>query len=336
MSLFWTLALSTACAFAAVDITTQWEQRLTKNPQNLLLRERLGEAYFVKKKYKESIKTLAPYSNEVSSESLRILAESYDQTSDRLNEIRTLEMYKEKEPDLFRPHYLLGVAYKKNEQYNDAVANLRRAIQLAPKHRPSFDALLDTFQINKQNYESRMLVNDMIVIFGKKKEFMTLQCDLYLQDGFLAEAHKICKEAVKLDPREPANHIHYAQSFIYLNNKKAAEKVFITASRQFPKDEYVQWSTGEYYYQEKNFPIAIRYLKQAVRSDKKSARARLALALSLFETKKYDEALPHYIEACKEDKSNIAQDALRTAAAKLRQIRNEKSRDYDKGLVRCL
>lgn len=335
MSLFWTLVFSTVCVFA--DVSTQWESRLEKTPSNLLLRERLGEVYFAKKKYKEVIKTLAPYSNEVSSNALRILAESYGKENDTLNEIRSLEMYKNKEPNLFRPHYLLGIAYKKSKKYDDAVINLRKSIQFAPKHRPSYDELLEVFRETKLDYESRILVNDMINTFGKKKEFFTILCELQLQGGFLADAHKICKEAVRLDPRQPANHIHYAQSFVYLDNKQGAEKVFITAARQFPKDEYVQWATGEYYYQEKNYPIAIRYLKQAVAADKKSARSQLALALSLFETKAYEDALPHYIAACEnEDKTKFAQEALRTAASKLRQDGNDKSKDYDKGLVKCL
>lgn len=322
LSLGLCLPLSYGTVAAAAGSPEAAEAELKKNPRNLPLRQKLGEYYFDKKDFKKAIDILAPYSNEISAESLRILAEAYEQQSDRLNQIRTLEMYKGKQPEMFRPHYLLGVAYFKNKQLDESVANLRQAIRYAPKHRPSYEALLAVFEETKQSYESRVLVADMIRVFGKRKEFLTLQCKLHMEDGFLAEAHKLCKEAVASDPREPDNHVHLAQTFVYLNNKKGAEKVFITASRQFPDSEYVQWATGEYYYQEKNFPIATRYLKAAVKADPKKARSQLALALALFEGKDYEEALPHYTAACELDDKKIAEDALRTAAAKLRQVRN--------------
>lgn len=329
------LAIHATSSVAFADIEAA-EAELKKKPRNLALRQKLGNYYFEKKDYKKAIDTLAPYSNEVAADSLRVLAESYSALDDRLNEIRALEMYKSKQPDMFRPHYLLGVAYYKNKQLDEAVQNLRQAIRFAPKHRPSYDALLQAFEAGEQKYESRVLVADMLRVFGRRKELLTMQCKLHMEDGFLAEAHKLCKEAVAADPREPDNHVHLAQTFVYLNNKKGAEKVFITAARQFPSSEYVQWSTGEYYYQEKNFPIAIRYLKAAVKADPKKARSQLALGLALFEAKDYKKALPHYTAACELDDKKIADDALRTAAAKLRQLRDDLSKEYDKGLVKCL
>ncbi len=314
----------------------QLEALLKKSPANTKARQALARLYADEKNYDKIIKVLAAYSNEVSTDSLRLLAEAYEAKKDHLNQIRTLELYEQREPNMFRPHYLLGRAFRQNEQIDKAIENLRLAIQYAPRHRPSYDELLEIFREQKQNYESRILLNDMVREFGQKKEFLNMQCELYLKDGFLAEAQKYCKLAIKTNPRYPDNHAYLAKAYEYQQKPKAAEKVLITAARQFPDSEFVQWSIGEHYYLEKNFPIAIRYLKQAVKADPKEARSQLALALSLFENGDYKEAVDHYVTACKQDKSNVARETFRTAASKLRQKGNALAETYDKAMVKCL
>ena len=327
------LALSPLIAFGVT--LSQLETDLKKQPSNLRLRQKIAAQYEKKKRDDKVIELLAPFSNEIDSASLRRLAQSYRNKEDYPNEIQILELYRQREPGKFRPHYLLGVALNDNEQFDDAVEFLRKSIGFAPKHRPSYEKLLEIFRTKKQNYESRLLLNDMIRMFGARKEFLNEQCELFVTDGFLAEAQKTCKKAVKKDPRFPKNHVHLAQSYLLQNKKKPAEKIYITAARQFPKSEFVQWATGEYYYQEQNFPIAVRYLKAAVRADKKKARSQLGLAVSLFEMGSHKEAAPHYLAACKLDDSRVALRAFQTAAAKLRQEQNPDSPLFERTISKC-
>ena len=327
------LALGPIFVFAAS--LSQLETDLKKQPTNLRLRQKIAQLHAKKKSSDKVIKYLAPFSNEIDVESLRTLAEAYRDKKDYENEIQILELYRQREPSKFRPHYLLGVALRDNAQYDEAVEFLRKSIGYAKKHKPSYDALLGIFRLKKQNYESRILLNDMIRTFGEKKELMNEQCALFIEDGFLAEARSTCKKAVKKDPRHPDNHVHLAQTYLLQNQKKSAEKIYITAARQFPKSEYVQWATGEYYYQEENYPIAVRYLKAAVKADKKKARSQLGLAVSYFEMGSHKEAAPHYLAACKLDDSRVALRAFQTAAAKLRQGRNPDSPLYERTLSKC-
>lgn len=327
------LALGPIFVFAAS--LSQLETDLKRQPSNLRLRQKIAKLHHNKKHSTEVIKYLAPFSNEINVESLRVLATAYRAKKDYSNEIQTLELYRQRTPGTFRPHYLLGRALRDNAQYDEAVEFLRKSIGFASKHRPSYKTLLGIFRMKKQNYESRILLNDMIRLFGARKEFLNEQCALFVTDGFLAEARKTCKQAVSKDRRHPDNHVHLAQTYFLQSQKKSAEKIYITAARQFPKSEYVQWAAGEYYYQETNFPIAVRYLKAAIKADPKKARSQLGLAVSMFEMGSYKEAAPHYLAACKLDKSRVAMRSFQTAAAKLRQEQNPDSPLFERTLAKC-
>jgi tetratricopeptide (TPR) repeat protein len=302
--------------FASATIESL-ESQLTKNSSQIKIREKLGKAYWTKKNYKKVIETLAIYSNEISNDSLVILAESYFLNGDKNNRIRMLEIYVEREPDRFKSNHLLGKALLDAEKYNDAAPYLRRAIELAPKHRPSYDVLLEMFIKTKNNYEARVLVQDMQKIFGNKKEFDNHLCRLYTLESYLEQAENSCLLAVKNDPKTPENHVYLAQAYYDQKNKTAAERIFKTSANQFKASEFVQYAAGQFYLEEKNFPAAVRYLQTAVKLKNDSYRSHLVLAMALYESRKVADALPHYKRACELDKTKDAIKEFRVASAKL-------------------
>lgn len=303
----------------AADVAKSLELKLKKSPEDLKTREQLGLSYFEKKDYKKIIETLAPYANEISIDSLVNLAKAYSELNDHLNEIRILQIYVDKNGHRFRPHYYLGLAYKKIKKYDQATEQFRQSIQYAPGHRPSYNELLDIFTTTKQNYESRILLNDMIRTFGPKKEFSNLSCKLYTNDNFLIEALAACKKAIKQNPNYPDNHIYLAQNYYNQNNRTAAEKVFKTIGRSYKSSEFAQYAVGEFYLHEKNYPTAVRYLKNAVELKDNELRSQFALSIALFESKNYTLSLTHFDKACKLDKSNETMTLLKNSAARLRQ-----------------
>src|SRR5687768_9072021 len=80
--------------FAEGPITSsrQLENLLKKNPSKLSIREKLGALYFKEKKYEDTIKTLAPFSNDISEDAVFLLAEAYEKNGDPINRIRILLM----------------------------------------------------------------------------------------------------------------------------------------------------------------------------------------------------------------------------------------------------
>lgn len=302
----------------ANEETKKLEKYLLAHPEQIHTRELLGREFLKIKNFEKAISTLAPYSNEISNNSLIELAFAYGENKDSLNEIRTLTQLSEKDPNHFRPYFLLGLSFKKANKPVDAAKNLRKSIDLAPSHKPSYDALLEIFIAAKQNYESRMLVSEMIQQFGPKKELLAAQCKLFAVDGFLKEASVSCKKAVSADPKTPENHIYLAQAYYDQNNAPAAEKIFTTAARQFKSSEFVQYASGQFYFTEKNYPTAVRYLTEAVKINPEALRSQLTLANALFESKQYSDALTHFEKACKLDKSKESVTLIKNSAARLR------------------
>ena len=231
-----------------------------------------------------------------------------------------LTAYADKAPDKYKPKFLLGSAYKRAKKFDQAVANFRTAIKISRNHKPSYDGLLDIFEETRQNYESRILLNDMITIFGPRGEFATKLCRLYTIDGYLNQAVASCKAAITRDPKYPDNHIYLAQSYYDKRNKRSAERIFRQAGRQFKKSEFVQYAVGNFYLNEKNSPTAVRYLRNAVRLNGKSMRAALTLALALFEGKDFKNALIYFRRSCKLDKTKDTVTELKNSASKLLQL----------------
>ncbi|OFZ19964.1 MAG: hypothetical protein A2Z20_10465 [Bdellovibrionales bacterium RBG_16_40_8] len=306
--------------FAGATKYSSLEAKLKSDPDNLKLRSALGRSYLIDKKYEKAIKILAPYSNELSNEGLVDLASAYSGVGDSDNEVRVLKAYSENDANHYKAFYLLGVAFKKNKKYNEAVQSLREAIDRAPKHRPSYEALLDVFSETKQNYEKRVLLSEMIKLLGEKKEFLNQLCKIFSDDGYINDAQSVCKKAVSKNSKYPDNHVYLAQTYYNLGNKSAAEKIFRSVGRQYKKSEFVQYAVGDYYLHEKNFSAAARYLQTAVNLNPASQRAQITLALAMFENEQYPEALTHFEKSCKLDKSNETATALKNSAAKLRKI----------------
>jgi tetratricopeptide (TPR) repeat protein len=326
-----------AASFAHAIKLRDLEERLKKNPNQTKVREAIAKEYLRQKKCDKVIELLAAYSNEVTVPSLIRLSDCYAAIKDYPNQIQTLQLYQQREPDIYRPYLLLGVAYHSNKKIDPAIENLRRAIELSPKMRPSYDELLKIMMEKDDKFESRAVVAQMVRQFGKRPELLNLQCKLYSEGGFLAEAEQSCKEALARSKDVPENHIYLAQSLFDQGRKQAAENVFKQAAKQFPNSEMVQFSTGEFYFNAKSYAPAARYLEQGVKIKPDSARSLLGLALSLIELRQYAQALPNFEKACKLDKTHEALNEWRSAASKLRSIATEYkiSEEYDRKIAMC-
>lgn len=296
-----------------------YEKQLSKDAEKIDVRERLAALYNKTKQPQKTVDTLAPYSNEASAKGLVVLANAYEALNDNLNEVRTLKFLLEKEPNRFRPHFLLGQAYERNKQVKEAIDHYRKSVGFAKKHLPSYDAMLRIFRDQSNYYEARLLVQDKIRNVGERKEFFNELCELYEKGGFLKEGVKICQRAIKMDPKHPQNHVYLARSYANQQKKEVAKRVFTNAAKRFKKSEFVLWSAGEFFYQQTNYPAAVRYLQQAVKADSSSARAQLGLAISLFEISSYEKAMKSYLNSCKYDETKESLMAYRTAIARLRQ-----------------
>src|SRR5690606_31850887 len=139
-----------------------------------------------------------------SSDRLHILAEAYRETKNIQEEIRVLKVWETKDSNRFRPHAMLGDAYHRRSKsvknpdpdLTLAITHYRKAIAIAPRHQPSYEGLLEVYTSQKNSYEARQIIQDMIRAFGEKPQYFTSLCRIYADSGFLEQAVDYCQEAI--------------------------------------------------------------------------------------------------------------------------------------------
>lgn len=300
--------------------------------QEALVREQKAQKLFEEKKFDDVIATLNPFTEQLSVSSYLLLSGSYSEKKLYADEVRVLKMLAEKDPENHEVHYILANAYqklatqtedpfRKKEIENSCIQSLRDSIRLNKKYQPAYDLLLNIFISEKNHYEARTLLGDMIKLFGNRPPYLNDLCRLLSLDGYLQQAIDDCRRAIISSKNYPDNYIYLAQAYFDKGDEKESEKILIAAAKRFPQSEPVQWAASEFYQKKKNYPVANRYLQVAVKADPKSVRSNVGYANTLLEIGKPEEALPYYLTACQLD-PNTKSD-LATAAAKLRIAKKE-------------
>jgi tetratricopeptide (TPR) repeat protein len=311
------------------------EVQLKKNPDNIKLRSHLAQVYASAPGHEtQIIQTLNPYAEEISINDQLVLASAYKQLKKHQDEVRILKKVVAKAPKNHEAHYILGHAHNQAGEQTEAINCFRQVIKLNKAYRPAYDSLLTIFDQNKNMYESRNIIKDMIHQFGKDPDLLSHICRLDSMDGYLESAIKNCRAAIRKNPTHPDNHVYLAQSLSDKKKESQAAIVLKNAARKFPQSEFVQWATAQYYMRNQNFPVAAKYFKMAVKADQKSARSILGYAEASFELKKYDVALQAFSSACELDDS--ATDKIREASGRLRQKgQKDWSRKYSRQSYEC-
>ncbi|MBX7232065.1 MAG: tetratricopeptide repeat protein [Bdellovibrionales bacterium] len=298
-----------------------------KNRQEKSVYEKNIQNWKSEKKWDLIISTLNPRTDEISSSGLLNLTMCYMEKKDFVNVIRILNLLSEKNPNDPMVLYMLGDAKlklslqtkdlkQKRELENDALDKFRNSIRINKKfplaHRALFYFLLRT----KMNSEAIEQIHEMQKIFGKKADLQSDLCRLLTITGFLDQALIQCPTAIHYNKKNAENYIYLAQSYFYTKEVQKSERILVQTAKNFPKSEIAQFSAGQFFYVKNNFPVALKYLKQAVAVEPESGRSQLIFAKTLFETGSYTEAMDHYSKACQSNPQN--QSEFLAAAARLR------------------
>ena len=333
---FWAVFLF-FCLHSAADSgqLSKLKALLEKSPDNTKVRSQIAQILIQTKNSEQKlIELLNPYADEVPIEIQLILARSYRRLKQFKDELRVLKKVVTKAPNNHKAYLALGYAHLKVEEVDKAIFSFRRAIQLNKKYTEAYKALLEVFEKSYNNYESRIILQDMLKQVGKKPASYSHLCRLDSTDGYLEIAIQNCRKAIKMDPKHPDNHVYLAQSLSDQKNESEAGKILLRASKKYLKSEFVQWATGQYYFRQNNFPMAAKYFRRAISADIQSARAHLGFALSIFEQKQYDKALQAFAKACETDESTL--EKLRKALGTLRtENKMDWSRRYSHQIYKC-
>ena len=309
-------------------------------------RENLAGKLVQKKNWAKVIETLEPYNHQISEDGLLYLALAYGQTKEFAKEIKILSEIEsnESKKKSHEIYYIIGRArmrYASNLKSEEsvveeqkAVQSLRKAISAKPDYKPAYDALLQHFDEKKLFFESQGLLTDMKKKFGPRPEILNDLCRVYVLQKYFDEAKSTCTLAIKTSPDFPPNFIYYAKALINKGADDRASETLIKAAERFPASKQTQADTGLYYLGKKNYPVAIRYLKQAVKIDPESAQIQAELGRAYFGDEKYDLALTHFMKACSLDGKH--QEPFREALTYLRNNEiHQFSSKYSAGISRC-
>jgi tetratricopeptide (TPR) repeat protein len=278
------------------------ERQFKKNPSQQKLRIALGEALFEENKYQRVIEVLQPKMELLPRTSILLIARSYQKLKDHLNEIRVYKHLTTMNAKDYRSFFELGNAYSQSKNPEEAILAFRKAIEIQPTFRPAYEALAIEYKRTGNNYENRVIIEDMIKNFGAKPEYLAQLCRLYTLEKYKDTAIAHCNEAIKKQPNNPSNHVYLGLNYKNSGDAAQAKKILVGIAKQFPQSEQAQWEAGQISEESKNFLAAFQYYKQATEADSKSFRAYLGLARSAFELKKYNEALNAFVKACPESK----------------------------------
>ena len=281
----------------------------------------------------------------LSSRSLLVLAQAYEQKGDYENQVLTLRklVQKNKNHGLYLLELSKGLRnlYFKTglfEHREEAIKIINQVYDLKDKkyreqaHLEMLALLKWEEDSDETKYAILKLLQNLIREFGIKKNYVRDICQYLYINKFYGQSLASCRKAIKYYPKEPKNHIYYALS---LKDPAEKEKYLKKTAKQFVKSTFVQVTMGQFLIEQKDYALALPYFKRATRLEPDLAPAQLGLAQALFHTGKEKQSYKLFLKACMLDKPKML-----WAFKQAKSILNQKSRFalasvFDKGITKC-
>tara|TARA_Y100000780_G_scaffold158924_1_gene143858 strand:+ start:5313 stop:6482 length:1170 start_codon:yes stop_codon:yes gene_type:complete len=301
------------------------KKKVAKTPSKEL-KQKLALYLMKDQQYKDAIEIYRDLLDPNDLKSYLNLAEAYRGNKAWLDEIRVLNQVIPKWPNYANLYFLQANAFKEIDKLDDATIKYRKTLSLQPKFEDAYWGLYEIFKLKKNNYEGRIILQDMIRIFGEKAEYYTELCQNYTEDSYFEEALAACQVAVRLSPKIAKNHVYLGLTQQYKGNNVQAEKILSYAARQFPGSSFAQESAGKVMQEKENYEVAAKFYRQCIRTDKSKVNCWKGYAQTNFQLGKYKESLKAYKIVCEKDRTVLTEFKKQAAILRI----NGKSDWYDK------
>lgn len=190
--------------------------------------------------------------------------------------------------------------FEQNKLNTEAIQIYRQAISAEPSP-IIYEALLKVFQDNNSKYEARELLHEMIDKFGEKAAYMSFLCQREALDGYLVQARESCQKAIDKNPKDEKSKLALIQVMLDQKEEDNAIKLLEATTTQFPNNESVQFFAAQFYFKKNNYVVTKRFLQKAISIDPNKAPSHLLLGKVQVKLKEDQEALTHFLKACKLD-----------------------------------
>ena len=251
---------------------------------------------------------------------LLLLAVTHEKKKEPANMIKVANMLTSKDPKDYEGFYLIGSAQLMNKKNSEALESLKTALEINPKYQPAYEKLAQMYEAKKNNYELRILYQDMLDNIGRKAEFLTKLCEINTNDNQEDQALATCKEAMQKDSKIAENYVYLGIVQKHAGDIELAKKSLKDASDSHSKSEFAHYTYANLMEEQKNYLESSKYYQKGTAADPQSARCWLGYAKSSFELLKYEVALEAFKKACKLDQKNAV--AFRKATTVLKSAKD--------------
>lgn len=272
---------------------------LAKSPTDLKLKIKLAENYIQNKQFNEAIELLKPDSELLPRSGLLTLAKAYGEIQDWPNQGRIYEHLSNHNPKDYEALTLWGEYFITVKQDEDAIRTLRMVLNIKPNHKNALEDLILVYQNKNNNFELRLIYQDLIKYYGKRPEYVSKLCKLNTMDGFYDAARKYCISGTKIDGTNPENYLSLAYIEHTLNDIPKSTKIIKIALKKFPESDIVLTSFAAILIRQKNFAAAKKYFLQATKINPELFESQIGLANSSFESNDFEISLGAFKKACK-------------------------------------
>jgi len=160
-------------------------------------------------------------------------------------------------------YYELGVLYKENNNFNDALKSLNKAIELNPKHSMAFYELGVIYEQQKNYDQATKNYTESLKIKENCEAFQNLGV-CYLKKGMLKEAYGNLVKAMLLNPNKYAIYNNLGTVLERNKNYESAAQMLEIATKLNPKNTVGFYNLGVVLDKKGDFENAIKNYDKAV------------------------------------------------------------------------
>jgi tetratricopeptide (TPR) repeat protein len=265
------------------------------------------EALLKQEKYQEIIDQLTPNLDKLDSKNLKLLGRAQSGLKNSLMAIKIYSLALNKNPKDVEAKVLLGKENFLRGKDREAMISLREALDLNPNLEEAYLVIEQIYIKKKNNYELRMLYQDMVQQMGEKPKYIERLCELNTLSGIYDLAAKYCLQGIKLQPDEAKNYTYRAMTLKETGFTDDAKKLYKTTADKFKQSEEAQLAYAQFLDEQKNFLDSSKYYKDAMAANPQSVKALYGFAQASTEIQRYQDVYDALVTACNLNRQSIAQ-----------------------------
>lgn len=266
-----------------------------------------AEREFAAGNYKKVQQLLGSYISKLDRRPLILLAKSYSKLNNPQAATKVYRAILSANSNDLEAKTLLSVELLNMGQEADAKQSLREVIEANPRFVPAYNRLAEIYEKSSNNYELRLLFQDLISKIGDKEPYITKLCILTTNDGLFDLSKTYCQKGIKINNKQPLNFLYFAQTLLQTEKQKEGMNLLKKISNKFPSSFDVQFFYAQKLQDQKNFIESNKVFSLATKVKPKSYQAWLGRAFTDLELQQYDQAVQAFKTACDVDKAALSE-----------------------------